>query len=64
MPLDADVKAKIDGEVAKAMQELRDLYAKGEPTGTQVVLWFAKWKQTATYKYLGTALAEFARTIK
>jgi hypothetical protein len=62
MPLEPEVKAKIDAAVDAAMTELRAQYnGKAEPTGDWVIGWYARHKNTATYKYLGQAVVAFAK---
>lgn len=62
MPLEPEVKEKIDAAVEVAMTELRGQYdGKNTPSGDWVIAWFARHKNTATYKYLGQAIVAFAK---
>lgn len=62
MPLEPEVRAKIDEGVKVAIDELRAQYnGKAEPTGSWVLAWFARHKNTATYKYLGQAIVAFVK---
>lgn len=57
--LPAATKAKIEVAVNEAIQEYDEVFGN-ENQAQEVLHWFMKWKDTATFKHLGAAWVKYA----